>query len=90
MKERDEPLTYEQQANSDKLVVLKKIKQPIHITLNRVTRQGKRYFYNGLITKIHSPTLFDLQDLKTQEVYTFSIFEIKDGGINKYTLEELK
>jgi len=84
MNKRD-ALNNEQKANSEKLVVFFETQQPIHITLNRKTIAGQRYFYNGLITKIHSPTLFNLQDLKTNEIYTFSILELKDGGVSSYT-----
>ena len=88
MKEGDEQLTNEQKANFEKIILFFDTEEPIHITLNRITSQGKRYFYNGLITKIRSQTIFDLQDIKTNETYTFSIFEIKDGGVNRYTPEE--
>ncbi len=85
MNERDEPLTNEQQANLDKLYIFYKSNETIHITLNRKTNSGNRYFYNGTIKTIHSNNIFELEDLKTKEILIFSILELKDGGVFKYT-----
>jgi len=90
MKKRDDELTYEQKANSDRIIVYEETAQTVHLTLNRRTNSGARYFYNGLITKIHNDSMFDLQDLKTNEIYTFSIYELKEGGVTRYTPDESK
>ena len=77
-------LTNEQKANYTKLKLFFMTKEKIHITLNRITSENKRYFYNGTIISLYDDYIFKLKDLKNKEYYVFSILEIKEGGISKY------
>jgi len=90
MKDNNELLTSEQLANNEKLKLFFETESIVHITLNKRTLVGQHYYYNGIITQFFSDTLFELKDRLTNELYIFSIFQLRDDGISEYQKEESK
>ena len=78
-----EGMTYEEKANTDKLLFYFQEKMNVHIILKREVSPGKNVFINGLIVRNSSDRLWIIDDRKLGEIRV-SISEIVPWGVYEF------
>ena len=80
---KNDMMTYEEKANTDKLEFYFNEKIIVHIILKREIHPGKKMFFNGIIIRHPSDRLWILKDRVIGEV-RISISEIVPCGVSEF------
>lgn len=80
---KNEEMTYEEKANTDKLLFYFQEKITVHIFLKRKLQNGKSVFINGLIVRNPNGRLWIIDDRKLGEI-RISISEIAPWGVDEF------